>query len=133
MKLFISLFLYSLSLTIAGPDVTTQTISWNSSKVTQISTGTISNDQQKMIVYKKERMEWIDAKGEKKYVLTIQSSKGALQIDGQGEVIYQVTGDNVRGNVTLKKAATQTLIKAVLVENNKPGIYELLVSGYTIL
>jgi len=133
MKLLISLFLYSLSLTIAGPDVTTQTISWNSSKVTQISTGTIFTDPQKMIVYQKERIEWLDAKGAKKYELTIQSSKGSFEIDGQGEIIYQVTGDNVRGNVTLKKTATQTLIKAVLVENNKPAIYELLVSGYTIL
>lgn len=121
------------SASLTGPDITTQTTSWTAAKVTQITTGMVFTEPQKMIVYKKERIEWLDAKGTKRYNLSIQSSKGSLQVDEQGEITYQVTGEKIRGNITIKKTQTQTTIKVVLVEDNKPSIYELVVSDYTIL
>lgn len=132
MKFLSCLLVHSL-LIFASSDITTQTISWISSKETNLATGVTSTDPEKLVVYQKERIEWFDAKGTKKNTLTIQSTKGNLSIDGQGEVIYQVTAEKIRGNITIKKTATQTIIKVVLVEDNKPSIHELLISSYTVL
>ena len=128
------LFLNSTDdLIFTGPDITTQTTSWNITKVTHITIGTVSTEIQKVIVHKKERIEWLDGKGVRRYDLTIQSSKGSLQVDGQGEITYQVAGEKIRGNITIKKTQELTIIKVVLVDDNKPAIYELVISGYNLL
>ena len=133
MKLLISLFFYSLSLTIAGPDVTTQNVLYHSNKRTEKSTGLVTMDLNRILIKDKTRLEWQDGHSAVKYAFDIKSVAGSLSLDKSGEITYQVSSEKVNGRFAVKKTNAIIKITAMLVEEGKPMMIEFEVGSYTVI
>ncbi len=115
--------------------VVDQNIAWNTNRLIEISSGKISSDINRFVVYKNERIEWQDGRGSVKYLFDIKSIKGAwANINAVGELNYKIANTLQSGSVIIKKTKSDTSIHIILAEDNKqPSFFEFNVATNQII
>ena len=115
-----------------GPDVTTQNVLYHSNKRTEKSSGVMTQDQNRILIKGKTKLEWQDGRGTVKYAFNVEHVTGSLSLNKSGEITYQVSSEKVSGRFVVKKTNSQVIISAMLVEDRKPLIVEFEISNFSL-
>ncbi len=102
-------------------NVASSKISWTAAKSIDTATGKISMDQNTLITYGQDSLVWKDKQGQVQGRFKIKQAFGTwTNLAAPGEMSYKVGGSQKSGTITIKKTASGTKVKLLLV--NKEGI-----------
>ena len=132
MKL-LHLLVISLINFTTGVDVTTQNVIYHSAKRSEMTSGVMSTDLNRILIKGKSTLEWQDGHGKIIKTFDIKSVTGALALEESGEITYQVSGEKISGRFIVKKTDKIIRIKALLVADTKPSIVEFEITAFNIL
>jgi hypothetical protein len=135
-KIGLTVLLALVFCTLRGQDITTANLTWHASNVNDVNSGEREFlDNEKLITYGSERIEWRKADGSIKYSYTINNVGGSWgNVKNNGSIVYQFKNGDQLGTVTLERSNNEIMIRVLLGKDDElPEIYEIKIEKITTL
>ncbi|HEY9049624.1 MAG TPA: hypothetical protein VIN08_27190 [Ohtaekwangia sp.] len=136
MKKMLFLVIVLIPCLLQAQNITTTTLAWQASSVTDSNTGNIlSAGGDKIISHSNTSVEWQDAQGNVKYTYAVNTVNGSWSnVSNNGSIIYQVTTGGNSGTITFTKSGSETTVRILVLEGEDiPDMYEFKISSLTAL
>ncbi len=129
------IFLFVILVSSIGyaQDITTLKVQFNSKKYTDLSTRLPQVDLNRIVIDKKAKLTWQDGHGVAKYILDIKDVTGTMNVNGSGQITYQLSSDKASGRAIVKKTGSTVHISLLLVEDGAPRTIEFDQIDYTTI
>lgn len=135
-KIVLTVLLALVFCTLRGQDITTENLTWHASYVNDVNSGERERlENEKLITYGSERIEWRKADGSIKYSYTINNIGGSWSnVRNNGSVVYQFMNGDQLGTVTFERSNNEIVIRVLLGKDEAlPEIYEIKIEKITTL
>jgi len=138
MKLYILSVFIALPVFLRAQSITTQSLSWQASVITEVNTGDIlSTNGDKIVSHGSTSVEWKDNQGHVKYTYTVNTVNGSWSnVSNSGSIIYQVTTGGKAGTIAFIRSGNEITIRILLLKEDAediPDMYEFKITGITTL
>lgn len=135
MKRIIFLVLILASANAFSQNITTQNLSWQISRMDDITSGAFDERGGTIQSYGTDRAEWHDASGALKQTFTIKEVNGAwANIQNTGTILYEAVTDNKQATITFLRNGQELRVRiGILTDDAEPQIYEFAIQNYTTL
>lgn len=116
-----------------GQDITTVNTTWSSLKTFNINTGESVDETTTVTSYKKDHIVWKGSDNVVRYDFTVKETDGTWMNIGQpGSFTYEVDCNGKSGNITFEKTANDIRVRALLLTDSDPVVFELSISGIAV-
>jgi hypothetical protein len=123
---------------LQAQNITSATLNWQASSVTEVNTGDIlSAGGDKIISHGSTSVEWKDSQGNVKYTYAVNTVNGTWSnVSNNGSIIYQVTTGGKAGTIAFIRSDSEITIRILLLKEDGediPDMYEFKITGITTL
>jgi len=138
MTKYIIIILVSIPCLLQAQNITSATLNWQASFVTDVNTGDIlSTGGDQIISHTNSAVEWKDNQGHVKYTYTVNTVNGTWSnVSNNGSIIYQVTTGGKAGTIAFIRSGNEITIRILLLKEDAediPDMYEFKITGITTL
>lgn len=117
----------------SSQNIQTATIEWNCTSTLELSTGTLTNENTK-VVSAPDRITWYNANGDTTLASTIIASVGSWNnVTANGSIEVRVSSDTQQGLVEFKRSGGTMIIRIHIGFENPPIVFELVVANLHVL
>ncbi|HEY9008865.1 MAG TPA: hypothetical protein VIM75_22170 [Ohtaekwangia sp.] len=136
MKTIILLFIVWVPFLLQAQNITSATLSWQVTSVTDVNTGDIlSTGGDQIISHVNKSVEWKDSQGNVKYTYAVNTVNGTWSnVSNNGSVIYQITANGKVGTIAFVRSGSEITIRILLLKEDGediPDMYEFKITGIT--
>jgi hypothetical protein len=133
MKAILFLVLSLTSFIIQAQDIKTTSISWNGSSVFNPVTGETTEGQTTITSNSTSTVTWQKSDGTTLQFNVVEAIGQWTNITSNGQMIYEISNTDTRGNITFVKTATGIRIKLILIKGDEdPLINEVTIDNLQI-
>lgn len=135
-KILQSILFVLAGVSLHAQNITTDNLSWYISSVYDVNHGEhVLSDNEKLITYGSDRIEWHNADGSVKYTYAVNNVGGNWSnVSSNGSIVYQFTNGDQLGTVTFERTKNEIMIRLLVTKDDAlPEIYEIKIEKITTL
>jgi hypothetical protein len=136
MKKFILFVILMIPCMLRAQNITTENLVWHVSYIDDVNAGErTQSENEKLVTYGSDRMEWRNADGSVKYTYTINNVGGSWSnVSNNGSIVYQFKNGDQLGTVTFERVKNEIMVRMLLAKDDAlPEIYEIRIVKITTL
>jgi hypothetical protein len=135
-KIILSILFVFAGVSLRAQNITTDNLQWQVSYIDDVNKGErIQSENEKLITYGSEQIEWLNADGSIKYTYTINDIGGSWSnVSNNGSIVYQFKNGDQLGTITFERASNDITVRVLLGKDDAlPEIYEIKIVKITTL
>lgn len=135
-KILLSMMFLLACIALRAQNITTDNLSWYISSVYDVNLGEhVPSDNEKLITYGSDRIEWHNADGTIKHTYKVTNVGGNWSnVSNNGSIVYQFTNGDQLGTVTFERAKNEIMVRVLVTKDDTlPEIYEIKIEKITTL
>jgi hypothetical protein len=133
MKAILFITLSLTSFIIQAQDIKTSSISWNGSSVFNPVTGETMEGQTTVISNSESTVTWQKSDGTTLQFNVVEAIGQWTNITSNGQMIYEISSADTRGNITFVKTSSGTSIRLILIKGDEdPLINEVTIDNFLV-
>lgn len=136
LRILLSIIFVFASVALHAQNIVTENLSWYISSMDDINNGErIAAENEKLITYGAERIEWLNADGSIKHTYSVNNVGGNWEnVSSSGSIIYQFKDGDQLGTITFERAKSEIIVRVLLGKDDAlPEIYEIKIQKITTL
>ena len=132
-KDILSIALAFLAMTAGAQDIAQVTLSWNESRIQDMTVGEFSDAKSTLITYGKTKVELKSFDGSLRWALEVVETIGAwTNVNTIGTITYEVKGEGGNGTLTFLRDTTGAKARLLLVNEAGPEVTEYMLSTFVV-
>lgn len=135
-NILLSMLFVLAGYTLRAQNVTTENLVWHVSYVNDVNTGERQFlENEKLITYGSDRIEWHNADGSIKHTYAINNIGGSWSnVANNGSIVYQFKNGDQLGTLTFERTSGEMTVRVLLAKDDVlPEIYEIKIVKITTL
>ncbi|MFD1001458.1 hypothetical protein ACFQ21_19170 [Ohtaekwangia kribbensis] len=135
-KIILSILFVAAGVSLRAQNITTDNLKWHVSYIDDVNKGErTQSENEKLVTYGSERIEWHNADGSIKYTYAINDIGGSWSnVSNNGSIVYQFKNGDQLGTVTFERANNEITVRVLLGKDDElPVIYEIKIVKITTL